>query len=245
MALSGILISLATTIYIFLPDLVSLVNPKDSKFIGLVIKGEGDLRMRFGESINWKKIQHKDKIYTQTYLFTGPKSSATYGFLDESTISLGENSLIYMDFKFNDEGSSMEPDDSVALELVEGEMQINLKNNSAVKKIKVEQAMIDVTKDQRTVIKLNYNENQGLDVSVIQGDINIKQKNINYNVKQGEKVGISNAPNSEPVPEAIDEKTMEEIRRLAEEDHKKVIEDIKKKRQISNIISAILKKFKE
>lgn len=227
---------------------MAIVNPKDSKFIGLVIKGEGDLRMRFGESINWKKIGNKDKIFTQTYLFTGPNSSATYGFLDESTISLGENSLIFMDFKFNDEGSVVEPDDSVALELVEGEMQINLKDSSAVKKIKVEDAMIDVSKEQRTVIKLNYHEKQGLDVAVIHGNINIQQKNMNYNVKQGEKVGISNtqlAQNAEPVPEAIDEKTLEEIKRFAEEDHKKLVEEMKKKRDISNIINSILKALKK
>lgn len=243
------MISLATTIYVYLPDLVEIVNPKDSKFIGLVIKGEGDLRMRFGESITWKKISSKDKIYTETYLFTGPNSSATYGFLDESTISLGENSLIYMDFKFNDEGTPSDPDDSVALELVEGEMQINLKNNSVIQKIKVEDAMIDVSKEQRTVIKLNYQDKQGLDVAVIHGNINIKQKNINYNVKQGEKVGISNSQTNSTDPaletQVIDEKTMEEIRRFAEEDHKKIVEEMKKKRDISNIFNAILKALKK
>ena len=234
---------MAVVLHLFLPDLMSIINPKDSKFIGLVLKGNGDLRMRFGDSINWRKMKPKDKIYSQTYLFTGPQSSAIYGFLDESTISLGENSLIFMDFAFDSEGRrSGDGEDSISLELVDGEMQINLKDKSSVKKIKVEDTMIDISKQQKTVIKLNYEDKKGLDIAVIQGDIDIKQKKLSYKVKQGEKVEIENS-DTQPVPEALDEQTMAEIKKLAQEDNKKTIEELKKKRELINIIQSFVENF--
>lgn len=200
--------------------------------------------MRFGDSINWRKMKRKDRIYSQTYLFTGLGSSATYGFLDESSITLGENSLIFMDLNLESAGRSTESEEPVSLELVEGQMQINMKDKSAVKKIKVQDTMIDLSKQQKTVIKLNYEKKQGLDIAVIQGDINIKQKKFSYKVKQGEKIGIANN-DTVPLPEPIDDQTMEEIKKLAEEDHKKTIEDLKKKRELINIFYAIIDTFKK
>ncbi len=199
--------------------------------------------MRFGDSINWRKLRSKDRIYSQTYLFTGADSSASYGFLDESSISLGANSLIYMDFTFKKNGRG-NAGDAVALELVEGEMQINLKEKSPVKKIKIQDAMIDISKQQKTIIKLNYEQTEGLDIAVIQGDIDIKQKNVSYNVKQGEKVGIA-SEDSTPVAKTIDEKTMEEIKRIAESDHKKTVEDLKNKRQFNYVFQQFIEIVKE
>lgn len=215
------------------------LRPQNRNFIGLVINAEGDVRMRFGDSINWLNLTTKDKIYSQTYLFTGKNSSAIYAFLDESSISIGENSLIFMDFITDPTIRTSEEKDSasIAVNLVEGKMQINLKEESPVKMIKVDQTLINTGKDS-TLIQLNY-EKQGMDISVIEGDINIVQNNTTYNVKPGEKLDIENK-DATPEIKRVDQKTMDEIMRIAKEDQKKALKEIIEKRQLGNIINDLV-----
>lgn len=223
----------------YLPDIMGGLRPQNRNFIGLVINAEGDVRMRFGDSINWLNLTTKDKIYSQTYLFTGKNSSAIYAFLDESSISIGENSLIFMDFITDPTIRTSEEKDSasIAVNLVEGKMQINLKEESPVKMIKVDQTLINTGKDS-TLIQLNY-EKQGMDISVIEGDINIVQNNTTYNVKPGEKLDIENK-DATPEIKRVDQKTMDEIMRIAKEDQKKALKEIIEKRQLGNIINDLV-----
>lgn len=235
-----ILITVATSIYAILPVLMTKFKPDNNKFIGIVVKSQGDLKMRFGNSINWKSAKTNDKIYSQTYLFTGPASSAVYGFIDNSTIKLGENSLIFMDFVASD--ANRRADDSIALDLVEGQIELNLREKSPLKKIIIEDAVIDITKKQKTIIQLNYQEEAGLDIAVLHGDIDINQKNVSYNIKQGEKVGVTSS--GKLTPPELDEQTKEKIRNLSKEDHEKIVNDLKSKRQLSRIFLELLDEFK-
>lgn len=225
----------------YLPDIMGGLKPQNKNFIGLVIQAQGDVRMRFGDSINWLNLTSKDRIYSQTYLFTGKDSSAIYAFLDESSISIGENSLIFMDFVMDPSiRVGDKKDQSIAVNLVEGKMQINLKEDSTLKMIKVDETLINTGKE-KTLIQLNY-EKQGMDISVIEGDINIVQNNTSYKVRPGEKLDIE-SKDAPPEIQKVDQKTMDEIKRIAEEDKKKALKEIIEKRQLGNIINDLLQGF--
>lgn len=234
----------ASTIYFYLPKLLEAINPPSGKYIGMIVKAEGDLRMRFGSSMNWRNVKVQDKIYSQTYLFTGSNSSAIYGFTDESSITLGENSLIYMETlgPRKSKKASAEADGPVTkgvkLELIEGDVQLNLKEDSNLEQIKVEENEIDLTKSQKMVVKMNYEKKDGLEVAVLEGDIQVKNKKGTIPLKSGEKL---DAPTEEEATtQSLDAKTMEKIKLEAERDQQRVVEDLKKKRQLGYILHAFI-----
>lgn len=219
--------------------MMSYLRPRGKNFIGLVIEAKGDTRMRLGDSISWFQLHNKDKIYSQAYLFTGKDSSATYAFLDESTIHLGENSLIFLDFlidsSFYEEKKKISSN-GIAVDLVEGSMHFNLKDDSPVKKIKIDDTLIDVS-DQSTVIHLNHDKS-GMAISVMKGDINILNKKSSYKVKQGEMLDIKNEQ-VDPTIKPVNQELMEEMKKIALEDHKRLMQELAEKRSLLSILNDI------
>ena len=103
-SLSVALLLVAFMAYKIIPEVMSSLRPKGGNFIGMVLESQGEIKMRFGESVNWKPARKKDRIYSKVYLFTGENSSASFAFLDESSLNLGPNSLIYIDLSLDQNG---------------------------------------------------------------------------------------------------------------------------------------------
>ncbi len=218
---------------------MSSLRPNGGNFIGMVLESQGEIKMRFGESVNWKPARKKDRIYSKVYLFTGENSSASFAFLDESSLNLGPNSLIYIDLSLDQNGKSKKDDTSnqLAIELVDGQMQVDLKSNNMIKKLKIDDASIDISKEN-SIVKLNYNEKNGMEVSVMKGDINISTKENNFQVKHGEKIQVSkNEEDSkvEPIPADV----LEEMKRMSESDRKAFLEEMQRKRGLAEIAQQI------
>jgi FecR protein len=238
-SLSVALLLVAFMAYKIIPEIISSLRPKGGNFIGMVLESKGEIKMRFGESVNWKPARKKDRIYSKVYLFTGDESSASFAFLDESSLNLGPNSLIYIDLVL-DQGNKEKKDEKnnqLAIELVDGQMQVDLKSNQMVKKLKIDDASIDISKGN-SVVKLNYNENNGMEVSVMKGDINISTKENNFQVKHGEKIQVSkNESNSkvEPIPADV----LEEMKKMSESDRRAYLEEMQRKRGLAEIAQQI------
>lgn len=194
--------------------------------------------MRFGDSVNWRPFIKKDKIYSRVYLFTGTKSSGSFAFLDESVLNLGSNSLVFVDLNLQDIKNKKTLDE-LAIELVDGEMKIDLKSKSIIKNIRVADASINFS-DKDSVLKVNYNDQTGMQVSVMKGDVNISTKDSKFKVKHGEKLEISKNEEKqiiEPVPQEI----MEEMRRMSEADRKALLEEMQRKRGFSQVAHEFIK----
>jgi hypothetical protein len=205
----------------------------------MVLESKGEIKIRFGESVNWKPARKKDRIYSKVYLFTGDNSSASFAFLDESSLNLGPNSLVYIDLSLDQKGKAKEEDQNnqLAIELVDGQMQVDLKSNKMIKKLKIDDASIDISKEN-SVVKLNYNEKNGMEVSVMKGDINISTKENNFQVKHGEKIQVSkNEEDSkiEPIPADV----LEEMKKMSESDRKAFLEEMQRKRGLAEIAQQI------
>jgi hypothetical protein len=238
-SLSVALLLVAFMAYKIIPEVMSSLRPKGGNFIGMVLESQGEIKMRFGESVNWKPARKKDRIYSKVYLFTGENSSASFAFLDESSLNLGPNSLIYIDLSLDQNGKSKKDDTSnqLAIELVDGQMQVDLKSNNMINKLKIDDASIDISKEN-SIVKLNYNEKNGMEVSVMKGDINISTKENNFQVKHGEKIQVSkNEEDSkvEPIPADV----LEEMKRMSESDRKAFLEEMQRKRGLAEIAQQI------
>jgi hypothetical protein len=238
-SLSVALLLVAFMAYKIIPEVISSLRPRGGNFIGMVLESKGEIKMRFGESVNWKPARKKDRIYSRVYLFTGENSSASFAFLDESSLNLGPNSLIYIDLSLDQKDKSKKDDSNnqLAIELVDGQMQVDLKSNNMIKKLKIDDASIDISKEN-SIVKLNYNEKNGMEVSVMKGDINISTKENNFQVKHGEKIQVSkNEEDSkvEPIPADV----LEEMKKMSESDRKAFLEEMQRKRGLAEIAQQI------
>jgi hypothetical protein len=234
--ISAFIILFAGIAYYYLPVIVLNLRPKAGNFIGLAVQIEGDVKMRYGDSVNWKEVKKNERIYTRTYLYTGENSSGFYAFLDKSSISLGQNSLIYLDFTI-DEAAAKQGQDSLKIDLVDGKMDIDLKENSKFKQIKVDDAVIDIS-DQKTRIKLENDEDQGMEISVMQGEIDITKNDKSYNVKPGEKLGVKKQ--EKPKKSKVSKDMMEEMKKISDEEQARVNEELRKRRQLSYILQEFI-----
>lgn len=237
-SLSVALLLVAFMAYKIIPEVISSLRPKGGNFIGMVLESNGEIKMRFGESVNWKPARKKDRIYSKVYLFTGENSSASFAFLDESSLNLGPNSLIYIDLALDQKSKSKDdPNNQLAIELVDGQMQVDLKSNNMIKKLKIDDASIDISKEN-SIVKLNYNEKNGMEVSVMKGDINISTKENNFQVKHGEKIQVSKNEEDtkvEPIPADV----LEEMKKMSESDRKAFLEEMQRKRGLAEIAQQI------
>lgn len=136
-----------------------------------------------------------------------------------------------------DKSKKDDPNNQLAIELVDGQMQVDLKSNNMIKKLKIDDASIDISKEN-SIVKLNYNEKNGMEVSVMKGDINISTKENNFQVKHGEKIQVSkNEEDSkvEPIPADV----LEEMKRMSESDRKAFLEEMQRKRGLTEIAQQI------
>jgi hypothetical protein len=174
------LIVFAIFLYNYLPDLVLGYKPHNANFIGLTTHADGDVQVRFGDSINWKKLQKNDGIYARSYLFTGANSSGSYAFLDESTINLEQNSLVFLNFH----PTAKKSDDAQALsiDLLEGNVKLALPKDSNIKSITMNETTLEPGKEQ-TSLKLESGSK--VEVMVMEGEINVTKEMVNVNVKAG------------------------------------------------------------
>lgn len=233
------MIIIAIFTYVFLPDVLEVMNSPNSKFIGVITKADGDIRIRYGESINWRSAKKNDQIYAHTYIFTGNNSEASYGLLDESSVTIGPNSMIFLDAI----NSQVIDGRGLSLELIEGKMQLNLKDGSEVKRVQTDDSVIDLKQNQKLLVQLNYEKDDGLQVSVYDGDIKIRRNNQEQSVKSGETTSLSD-PTSPPAVEKIDPIELEKIKKDEEKKQIENIANLKRKRQVSYLINSLLTFFK-
>lgn len=234
----------AISLSILLPENLANSRPGSSTFIGLTLESEGDVKMRFGESINWQTLTKKDKIFSKIYLFTGKNSEAKFAFLDESFLKLGPNSLIYLDAIVDSQGKIISDGKKpqLSLDLVEGDININLKGKSLISTLKVGNKEV-LTNSDETNLKIKSNDNEGSEVSVLQGSANVKSDYGERQLESGEKLAYSpQAP--EPSVEKIPDDIMEEMRKMSEEERTAYLYELQKKRGFAQIAQTILNLFK-
>lgn len=261
-SLSLILISLLG--YFTYPMFVEMSQPTSASFIGYAYKSKGDIRIRQGNSINWVNIGEKDPVYSDTYIFTGKNSSAKFIFLDESTLRLGENSLIHLNFvipeskikkRKSDDPKAKEkdgkaqtanaktaeaPTEKIKMEFIDGKLDIDLKENSNVDSIKINDTELSVQEGKTKIAISNKDEN--FTMSVIEGDVSMSNSGQGIKVKAGERVQITQG--EEEKKEKIPEKAFEKLKDIAAKEEEK-----KKKEKLFEIPDFIkersFKKFKQ
>lgn len=240
--LSGAILLLAFLALLIAPKILDSFRSSSTDFIGMVLEAEGETKMRFGDSVNWKPFVKRDKLYSKVYLFTGGNSSGSFAFLDESVLNLGPNSLVFIDLDFEDIKNKKDLDE-LAIELVDGEMKIDLKTKSIIQNIRVADASFNLS-DNNSVLKVNYNDQTGMQVSVMKGNVDISTKDSTFKVKHGERLEISKneqKPVIEPVPPEI----MDEMKRMSEADRKALLEEMQRKRGFSSVALEIIKFFSQ
>lgn len=235
-AIAFIIVGLAS--YIYIPKLLISLESPDRNLVGIIISGAGELKMRLGDTANWRNLKLKDPVYSQAYLFTGPKSSAKCLFLDESTMTLNENSLAFIDF---DALKSRKSNHVIDINLIDGKLVMDLSEKNNVSRIKVDGTTIDVT-DKKTKIVIGSDKKLGVDIAVYQGDVDINHDNQNINLKAGEKISVTQ---NEFEKEPIDEDLLNELNRIADEDRKRITGELRKEREFSAVLKKILESTKE
>ena len=225
-----------------IPQLLESMKPTNSNFIGMVIEANGDTKIRFGDSISWRNAVKKDPIYSRAYLFTGENSTGTFAFLDESALSLGPNTLIYIDIVLGEDGKPKKQKKSgikneLMIELVDGEMKIDLKDKSSIKTLKTEDASIGLS-EKNSFVKLKYNNLNGMEVSVMKGNVNIQTKDRNFNVKHGERLEVLKRDDTvKTTPVSME--VMDEMKKMSEIDRRVLLEELQRKRGLGQIIQEV------
>jgi FecR protein len=236
--ISVMIILFATLIYFMLPTLFTTLNPPNQNFIGIVADIKGDAKVRYGDSISWRTLNRKDKIYANSNFFTGENSHATFAFKDKSSLTLDSNSLVFLNFApVNTAGTEGNPID---MELVEGKLEIDLKKKSNFHKIKIDDATIDISKEA-TKIKLSTSAESKVEVSVLKGEVAMAQKGKKYTIKSGQVLGISKLDllkRDEVDPSMLDEIT------VLDENNVNYLEETQKNRSFSHIFAGAIRTFK-
>ncbi len=239
--LSGAILIIALIGLLIAPGILQTLRSSNADFIGMVLEAQGETKMRFGDSVNWKAFVKKDKIFSKVYLFTGPNSSGSFAFLDRSVLNLSENSLVFIDLD-PQAIKNRETREDMAIELVDGEMKIDLKSTSLIKSIRIADASIKLS-EQNSILKMNYNDLSGMQVSVMKGDVDISTKDNKFKVKHGERLEISKI-NGKKVIEPVPQEIMEEMLRMSEVDRKALLEEMQRNRGISKITQELIDFFK-
>ncbi|PIK15124.1 FecR domain-containing protein [Halobacteriovorax sp. JY17] len=206
----GILVS------IILSELDLTGNEDNLNYIGTTVETNGEVKIRYGESINWKTLGANDNIYSKSYLFTGDGATGKFVFLDGSIIKLDPNSLIYLDFMFDikDINKNKNLKNSLKIDFVDGEISFDLKEESSVKKIAMNDTTISINKKE-TMIKLqNDKKTQEMQVSVFEGDVSLNKRNKEFQIKSGEKLKISESKDMDR--EEISSEVIDSMRESAE-----------------------------
>ncbi len=209
------LISIATLGYFLLPIILDKLNPPNQHFIGMAVDVKDDVKIRFGDSINWKTLSNNEKIFSNSYLYTGDNSSARFIFLDKSSITLNNNSLVHLNFEVPRD--SLKKDDNnnnLKLDLVDGKAALDIKEDSVIKKVKIQDTEIEVL-DGASKLNLENTEEFGVKTAVYSGSANISRQGQKYKVKAGEKVEVSEENKIEKKP--VSEKEMAMMKKIHKE----------------------------
>jgi|GEM_PF-3781924 len=224
-----------------IPYIASSIEEKNSDFIGLVVETKNDAKLRFGDSVSWKKAEKMDRLYSKSYLFTGDDSFMSYALLDGSKISLSSNSLVFLDYSATDLKKDS-TDAPLDIELLNGNVGVNIKEKSKLKKIKVDNTVIDFT-DKKTHISLTRSEDKSVEIVVMQGDVNIVKDNKNFQIDSGEKLSISADEKASPEESKVDESTLDEMKRIAAQENWESLEELQKKRNFKFYLEKTLRFF--
>ncbi len=210
---SLILILISIFFYLLLPYLFNVRESGD--FIGLVSEAKGEAKLRLGKTISWMRLQKLSEIYSRSYLFTGENSSLTILFLDESFLKLRANSLIYLDYDVKHKEKKSK---GLVLDFVDGEMAVDLKKNSSLKKIKIKDTEIEIMDSEAKIVMSRGFQNKEMALTVLEGDINIKTQDNNLNLRTGQSLKISN---KEHRKEEVSKELLDEMKRVLSKNKKR------------------------
>lgn len=227
--------SLAAIIFLALPRILDSFKPHNPNFIGLSTHSQGDVKIKFGDSLTWRKLDKKGKIYSRSYLFTGPNSTSSLAFLDKSTIKLDPNSLVSLNFDIvpGEEDVTLTEEGLPALKIgvLEGKVGLQLKPNSQVKKIEMEQSVLKLGNEATSLL---LESGDGDKVAVLAGGVTMRSRGETYQLKTGEKLGVQG---DEVKKEEVPDELLQEMKRIAMENDRQAFEEEKRKRQLSYLLS--------
>lgn len=185
----------------------SASTDKIGKVIGLATNVKGHVRVRFGESISWKQVELNERIYGDSYLFSGEGSQADFIFVDESSLKLDQNSMVYLDKStYNPEQDKRS--ESMNLDFVNGQIDIKINNETMINSIKVNNSVINLKEGQAHFRIINHKQDEKFDVSVLNGSVDLKERGKSFKVISGEKLQISKdkAPEKGKISKELREK---------------------------------------
>lgn len=233
---SLILILISVFFYLLLPFLFNVRESGD--FIGLVSEAKGETKLRLGKTISWMRLQKLSEIYSRSYLFTGANSSLTILFLDESFLKLRANSLIYLDYDLKHKEKKSK---GLVLDFVDGEMAVDLKKNSSLKKIKIKDTEIEIMDSEAKIVMSRGFQNKEMALTVLEGDINIKTQGNNLNLRTGQSLKISN---KEHRKEEVSKELLDEMKRVLSKNNKRAeLPEYFKDRSLKNFFIEIARIF--
>lgn len=235
------LIVLALGFYQMVPDLMLSLKLNNSNFIGVLLKADGDVRVRLGDTISWKKIGFKDIIYSNSYLFTGEGSSATIVLLDQTSIEVSPNSMLFINYDKTEKPLDQKPPKykPLALELHEGKAKLDAVKDSALKKLKMQESEIKLNSAATLVLD---DEGSEANLLVAEGEIEISNAGGVQEVKAGEKA-ILEKEDKKPEVGVLSKEELDLYKKNAEKEHAKIVEELKLKRDFRNIFLEIVHFF--
>jgi hypothetical protein len=218
-----------------------LRSEKKSNLIGIVTELSGDSKVRYTDDVTWRDMSKSQKVYSYSYVYSGEDSKVTLAFLDQSSIAMGEKSLIFLNFRIHINDSTDQFND-LSLDVVKGSVDVGLRKNSNIKDIKINDVIL-VTNDLETQISIKASGKNGMNVSLLKGEVDVKSNDENYNIKSGEKIEV--VKNKNPKKEKISQKILDKMKKIYQSEQERIRNDIRKKRSISYISKEILKDVAE
>lgn len=230
---SVFLVAFAVLLYNFIPSTMNF-RTSEEDYIGLMTFSKGDVQIRYAESINWKKLQKNDRVYGNSYLFTGPGATGSYVFVDQSRLSLEENSLVYLDFP-----EGMEEKKTYNIDLLDGNIKLVFAKDSKAS-VRVNDKVVKPGKEET---KLLLEGGGKLELMVFEGEADIlnEEDALNVNVKTGEKLRMAGS-GSAYEKGVISGDLVTEMDEFEEYDQAEFIE-LQKKRQLTYLITHIFTFF--
>ncbi|HXH76827.1 MAG TPA: hypothetical protein VNJ08_17795 [Bacteriovoracaceae bacterium] len=231
---SMLIIVVAAIVFLSLPRVLNSLRPHNPNYIGLATQIEGDVKVRFGNSLSWRKLEKRERIYSHSFLFTGPNSTSSFAFLDKSTIKLDANSLVSLNFDVENSDGTVDKTPAglpvLRIGVLEGKVDMKLLKGSQVRRIDMDQSYMNVS---HTPAMFMLENSEGDNVSVLDGGLTLKSKGETYDVPAGSKLEVKgDMAKKEMVPQ----KMLDEMLRIALENDKRAFEEEKKKREFLNLV---------
>lgn len=226
------LIACAGMLYLLLPAIVNKIKPSNPNYIGLSIQTKGDVKIRFSNSIIWRKLDKEDKIFANSYIFTGPDSTSRFAFLDRSVIELEPNSMVSLDFQALARDGKVSTTEQgfpqIKIGVVGGKVDLKLRPDSQVKSVKMDNTSIEVGGGKSILLEVSSSDVE--EVSVMDGDVMLTARGQSQQVSSGEKA-INDPKDANIKRQEIHPEVLAEMRRLSDQSNKLWMEEEKKKRE--------------